>query len=233
MLEVTPAALGAVAHSHIEAFVRQRAGEVSASTVRSDLVRVRQWLRWCVDQGHLARDPSARVRGPKGQSRTRDHRRVVTLAELDRLDLPDGARAMALALWATGLRVGELLAVRPGDVRGDWVHVRSDGEHRTKAGQARDVPVSPEGRSALLVVAESGTMGPRGLRGILARRSAACGVEPAVHPHGLRHSRISLWVADGHPLQTVARWAGHASIRTTERYIHICGHAPVATGTHE
>jgi len=43
---------------------------------------------------------------------------------------------------------------------------------------------------------------------------------PRITPHALRHSRCSLWLAAGVPLQNVQQWMGHRRIATTEKYVH-------------
>jgi integrase len=162
--------------------------------------------------------------------------------------------ALFLTAAMTGLRLGELRALRWRDV--DWragkVRVRRNyvqGEYTTpKSRRGRSVPLADEVAGVLdrlaraaacdqpepdpddLVFAHPLTGGPLGDRAILRRyRRAlkAVGLDETLRFHDLRHTFGTRMAAAGVPMRTLQEWLGHANMTTTERY------ADYAPSTHE
>ena len=164
----------------------------------------------------------------------------------------DAQDAVAVRLSAyTGVRLGELLALRWSDV--DWTGsalnvsraISAGGESTTKSGKARRVPLPDQALAALNDLSQRGdftasdelvvcnvTTG-RYLDGsALRRRYKAAQYAASVHPmrwHDLRHTYGSLLAASGEELITIKAAMGHANITTTEIYLHARPATEVAT----
>jgi integrase len=199
--------------------------------------------------GLLGMDATTDCRRPPHRPRPR---RWLTAQELRRLvahlrTSTDPDAPAVLLLVALGLRAGELLGLRWGDVdlATGVVHVRRtrgrlggvwlEHEPKTPSG-ARTVPLLPLAREALgrlprgldaaarvLPDPASGLADANWLRRAVRRLCRRAGV-PVQTPHGLRHAALSAALAAGAPLAEVARWAGHATPAVTARvYAHALG----------
>ncbi len=144
-------------------------------------------------------------------------------------------------LYATGLRVSELVSLPVAAARGDPRMILVRG----KGGRERMVPLSPPARTALaawLALLDRGEAGPprprspylfpaRGRRGHMTRErffllvkdlARLAGLDPAsISPHTLRHAFATHLLAHGADLRVIQTLLGHASIATTEIYTHV------------
>jgi integrase/recombinase XerC len=211
-------------------------------TVARKAAALRRYFRWLSRVGSIAVDPSARLSAPKGDARL-PH--VLAASELDVLfSAPPGGSptddAVALRdvavvelLYGSGLRVGELCALRPGDidVRRRIVVVWGKGSKQ------RQVPMTPpsaeaiaawlaNGRATLVADDSPGDvvflnrrgrrLSPRDVRRILDRRASA-----PTHPHALRHTFATHLLDGGADLRAVQELLGHADLATTQLYTHV------------
>jgi integrase/recombinase XerD len=216
------------------------------------LSAIRQFYRFGFLEGWREDDPAALIRGPK---RARALPGSLSEAEVDRLldaatglgrTVADRRRNTCLLqlLYATGLRVSELVSLPVAAVRGDPRMILVRG----KGGRERMVPLSPPARIALrdwlalrdATEAEARRGGKagspflfpaRGKRGHMTRErffllcrelAASAGLDPAkVSPHTLRHAFATHLLAHGADLRVIQTLLGHASIATTEIYTHV------------
>lgn len=219
MAAAVPATMGAVERRHLEAWLAAEAERVSPATVRTYHAHARAFWRWAVEEGALGRSPMARMKAPRGEAETTDRRRLVTEEELEGLGLRGRDADVVWALAGSGLRIGELQALDPADVQRDgdgwrvWVG-------RSKGKRGRSVPVDEETALALQAAAGVTRGALQALRDRLDAAFTATGLRRWTF-HALRHSRITSWVLEGHPLPYVQRWAGHSSIEITMLYVRI------------
>jgi integrase/recombinase XerD len=229
-----------------------------ASSVARRLSAVRQLYRFLYAEGHRRDDPAAVIEGPK---RGRVLPKVLSIAEVDRLlaaahaGAADAARpeaeqlrALRLAcllevLYATGLRVSELIALPASAARRDERMLVVRG----KGGKERLVPLNQAARTAMRAYldrlakddeAERERPAPSkwlfpsfGESGHLTRQHVAreikglvagAGIAPArVSPHVLRHAFASHLLQNGADLRVVQTLLGHADISTTQIYTHV------------
>lgn len=118
------------------------------------------------------------------------------------------ARRAALIAAFTGLRRGELVALRPLNIQGDLIHVRV-----SKTGRPRVVPIVHHIRFAL-----------RRLPLDIHRDTLTHAVQeamPGVRFHDLRHTAASLLIQEGVDLYRIGQILGHSSLQTTKRYAHL------------
>ena len=199
---------------------------------------LRQFFKFLIKDGVRADDPSYRLETPR-QGRTLP--RFLTETEVNALlaaasTLPGKrglvGRAAFELLYATGLRVSELLALPIGVAAGSAPLLAVRG----KGGKERLVPISAAARQAACRLAESapkskhlfpGRDGRRpltrqGFDRIVRETALQAGIDPSrVSPHVLRHSFASHMLARGADLRSLQVLLGHADIATTQIYTHV------------
>ncbi len=225
---------------------------LAKSTRARRLSAIKQLYRFAFDEGWRDDNPAIQIKGPG-----RDQRLPKTLdvPEVDRLleaarvtgrTETDRARNTCLMelLYATGMRVSELVALPVAATRGDPRMLLVLG----KGGKERMVPLSPPSREALAAwltlrdaeedarrakgAAVSKYLFPsHGASGHLTRHrfyllikelAVAGGVSPAkVTPHTLRHAFATHLLANGADLRSIQMLLGHADVATTEIYTHV------------
>jgi integrase/recombinase XerD len=216
----------------------QRAG-LSARTAARRLSALRQFHRFLLRESIRADDPTELLDAPRlPQSLPK----YLTEQEVDALLEAAAARpgrtgATALAaleiLYATGLRVSELLSLPRSALAGDAQFLLVRG----KGGRERMVPLSDAAKEAAAAMSTLQEGSSRWLfpgrdpRRPLTRQAffalvkqvaAAAGIEPArVSPHVLRHSFASHLLARGADLRSLQLLLGHADIATTQIYTHV------------
>lgn len=210
--------LSAVQQADVERFIALRNEQVRPTTVKDELVKLRTFFRFCIKQKLVSSNPAEHVVGPKGSQRTQDYVHVVMRSDIEQLNLRPVYRNIVYALWLTGLRIEELYRVRLQDIHESILHVRCD-EERTKNAKGREVDICSEAREALRKVALSQLPHPETVRKQLRKACKAVNVEK-ITPHQLRHSRASIWYAQGLPKKNISCLLGHSSSDITERYLH-------------
>jgi integrase len=127
---------------------------------------------------------------------------------------PGHIRGAITLLLTTGLRVGELLALRAEQIRDGAIYL----DARTKTGRPRGVPILPPGNRYTRHVPLG--IGYDGLRSAFDRAKRRAGL-PAIRLHDLRHTVGSLLAEAGGSLRDIQVWLGHTSPTTTMRYTHV------------
>jgi site-specific recombinase XerD len=180
---------------------------------------------------------------------TADEVRALLVAASNRSSSGVRVRALVGVMYGSGLRLSEVLALRPHDVdtKAGTIRVRHG-----KGDKARVVGIDAHGAALLdswlerrrahglngrhLIFAQytTGKVGdpidPRYVRTALARLGVKAGIEKRVHPHGLRHSLAFALAMDGVPTHQVQAALGHSSLAVTDRYVrHIAPADVVAT----
>ncbi len=245
--------LSEAGQAEIEAYmVHLDAQGLATATRARRLSAIRQLYAFALEDRLREDNPAARIRGPG-----RDRRLPKTLSEedVDRLLLAarrSGRGAMEQArntclmelLYATGMRVSELVSLPVAAARGDPDLLLIRG----KGGKERLVPLSRPSRAALAewltlreraeeaARAEGRPASPflfpsRGKAGHMTRNwfylfikdlAVDSGVNPkAVTPHTLRHAFATHLLANGADLRAIQTLLGHADVATTEIYTHV------------
>jgi len=213
-----------------------------ASTANRRLATLRRFYRWALREGMIERDPTLRLLGAKAPPRfpkslTEEQVEALLAAPDPGSDLGLRDRAMLELLYATGLRVSELVAMRMLNVSLQEGLVRVIG----KGSKERVVPLGEEARrwierylkggrpailagrvsDALFVTQRAGGM-TRQMFWILVKRYAVrAGIEAPLSPHGLRHAFATHLLNHGADLRVVQLLLGHADISTTQIYTHV------------
>ena len=250
--------LDAVRRPHISAYFEALGREGLAPSSRARrLSAVRQFSKFLVASEVIDNDPSELLRGPK---KARALPKVLSIADVDRLLATAAARVAATAtsadelralrllallevLYATGLRVSELVTLPRDVLAGDGRVLTIKG----KGGRERLVPLTNPaidalrrffnaseraGASELAIGASRHYLFPsRGAEGHLTRQrlgqdlkdlALEAGLDPEkISPHVLRHAFASHLLDRGADLRVVQQLLGHADISTTQIYTHV------------
>lgn len=216
-------------------------GLKSAATQRTYYRTMNVFLRWCVKEGLIPDNPLDEVARPRAVKRPPAFLRrddlahllqVMEACEKDDPDVPIVHRAARLAV-STGLRLGELLNVRCGDVdhASGMLFVRNREDFNTKSGHDRAVPLSPMALRVFDEVAgaERDPAEPL-LKDVysadwLSKRFKhylrTAKLSDDLKFHSLRHTFCSWLAMDGVDPHRIKEWAGHQSLNTTEQYMHL------------
>lgn len=244
---------GQVDRGRIEAYlIACEAEGLSKATRARRLSAIRQLYRFAVEEGWRADNPALRMKGPGLEKRLPQ---TLSVDEVDRL--LEAAREMGRQprdqirnrclmelLYASGLRVSELVSLPVAAVRGDPRAILVRG----KGGKERLVPLSPPAREAIAgwlvewdAMAEAGRKAGKppsrflfpgsGKAGHLTREyffllikdwAVRAGVDPVkVTPHTIRHAFATHLLAGGADLRVIQTLLGHADVATTEIYTHV------------
>lgn len=247
-------AIEAAGKADIEAWmVDCEAQGLAVSTRARRLSAVKQLYRFAFEEGWRADNPSLRIAGP---GKARRLPKTLSEAEVSRLidaardhgrSLADRRRNTCLMelLYATGMRVSELVGLPVSAARGDPRMLLVLG----KGGKERLVPLSTPARAALadwLALRDEAEASARlktGARpsrflfpssgrdghltrhrfhGLIKEIAVAAGISPeAVTPHRLRHAFATHLLAHGADLRAIQTLLGHADVSTTEIYTHV------------
>lgn len=244
----------AATRADVEAYIVScEADGLSTATRARRLSAIRQLYRFAYDEGWRTDNPAIQISGPAKAQRLP---KILTEAEVDRLltaaresgrNPAEQARNICLMelLYATGMRVSELVGLPVAAARGDPRMLLVKG----KGGKERMVPLSAPAREALaawLAIRDraeeaariefrtppgkhlfpargaAGHMTRQAFHGLLKDLAIAAGVSPAkVTPHVLRHAFATHLLAHGADLRAIQTMLGHADIATTEIYTHV------------
>lgn len=219
--------------------VAQRAKPRTTSRLLSSLKRFYGYL---LRQGRIEIDPTLRIEAPK---LPRSLPKILGEDDVERLleapdpDTPRGLRdrAMLEALYASGLRVSELIGLRLRQLSYDTGVVRVMG----KGGKERLVPLGEEalawidrylrearmvllaGRASedLFVTARGCGMTRQMFWRLIKRYAAQAGIMADISPHSLRHAFATHLLNHGADLRVVQLLLGHADVSTTQIYTHV------------
>ena len=239
------AALDALTRPDLEALVRELVGQGrSPRSVARAVACYRGFYRFLVIDGRLRMSPADDLRPPRAWKTLP---RYLSVEEIDRLiDQPNvetarGLRDRALIelLYATGMRVSELVGLRPADVHLEACYLTCTG----KGSKQRIVPIGDaaaewvrrylrEGRSVLLgarssprlfVNARGGGTGLTrvGFWKIIKLYALQAGLTRHLSPHTLRHSFATHLLERGADLRAIQMMLGHADLSTTQIYTHV------------
>jgi integrase/recombinase XerD len=227
----------------LDAFVRELMGTgLSPRSVARAVAAVRGFYRFAAVEQRRESSVAGDLRAPRARPSLP---RCLDLDEVDRLlaqpdvSSPRGLRdkAMIEVLYATGLRVSELVAIRPGDLHLDDGYLTCIG----KGNKQRLVPLGQsaidwvrrylrDGRPPLLRKAspwlfvnarDGGALSRVGFWKVLKEYGVRAGITRDISPHVLRHSFATHLLDRGADLRAIQVMLGHADLTTTQIYTHV------------
>ena len=237
--------VGSLTRANLETFVRDLMSEGrSPRSVARAIACYRGFYRFLVIEGLASESPAGDLRPPRAWKTLP---RYLAVEEVDRIlaqpdvTTPRGLRDRALIelLYATGMRVSELVGLRQADVNLDASYLTCTG----KGDKQRIVPIGDEAtlwvrrylrdaRGALLGKRNSPRLfvnvhggGPGltrvGFWKILKGYARRAGMQASVSPHTLRHSFATHLLERGADLRAIQMMLGHADLSTTQIYTHV------------
>jgi integrase/recombinase XerD len=213
---------------------------LAATSLYRKVEALKSFFAYQAIEGRLPENPAENLKGPRTPKRLPKYLSKADAARL--LAAPNGSsyedvreRALLEVLYAAGLRVSELLGLKPESVnlQEGWVRVLGKGA------KERMVPIHPRAVSALkvyLAVRERHFKNPgpemflgrsgRGLSRVqfwrvLRALGERAGLKTPIHPHLLRHTFATHMLAGGADLRSVQEMLGHADLSTTQIYTHL------------
>lgn len=230
---------------HISAYLQWlRQNGRAAATISRTVSSIRAFFKYLmIELRAIAADPAAHLQAPKPEKKLP---RIMTEDEVERLlRAPVGSGpgeqrdcAMLELLYATGIRVSELIALDMDHVRPDMGFIRCTGP----GGRERIIPLGraasealtaymTEGRARFtkpnrpeeaLFLSHLGTrMTRQGFWKIIKKYARESGITSEITPHTLRHSFAAHLIENGADLRSVQEMLGHADISTTQIYSQV------------
>ncbi|TDE14112.1 tyrosine recombinase XerC [Jiangella asiatica] len=218
----------------------------SRATLARRASAARTFTAWAHRTGRLEQDVGSALATPKTRRTLPDVLRAGEAATLldaaadhaaagEPVDLRD--HALLELLYATGIRVGELVGLDVDDVDAGRRVVRVLGKGRKERTVPYGAPAAealerwlrdgrprltrPAAGPALFVGVRGGRLDQRAARTVVHRRLRAIPGAPDVGPHGLRHTAATHLLEGGADLRSVQELLGHASLGTTQIYTHV------------
>ena len=235
--------LYAIDEADLQAYLAEQFGRSRASTANRRLATLRRFFRWALRDGKVEIDPTLKLanarlptRFPKALTETQVEVLLNAPAAVDtNLGLRD--RAMLELLYATGLRVSELVGLRLVELSLNDGLVRVVG----KGSKERIVPIGEESRmwieryfasarpallngrtsDAVFVTQRAQAMSRQMFWRLIKRYAVQAGISAPLSPHGLRHAFATHLLNHGADLRVVQLLLGHADISTTQIYTHV------------
>lgn len=212
------------------------------TTIARTIASIRSFHQFLVRERVTTKDPTLHIESPKPERRLP---KVLTEKEVDALLLAPSTnspfdlrnKAMLELLYATGMRVSELVSLKLADIHLTMGFVRCIG----KGNKERIIPIGKLASEAIenylansranlkkkkqhdfLFVNHHGeSLSRQGLWKILKSVSKQAKIEKKLTPHTLRHSFATHLLENGADLRAVQEMLGHADISTTQIYTHI------------
>ncbi|MBC7596201.1 MAG: tyrosine recombinase XerC [Kineosporiaceae bacterium] len=216
------------------------------TTMARRAASARVFTAWQTRTGRAPTDAGALLASPKPhrelpvalkQSEARELLDLTIASLAD--ERPNGLRDLAILelLYATGIRVGELVGIDVDDIDGRRNVVRVFGKGRKERSVPFGAPAADalglwmtrgrqdlqtaESGAALFLGTRGGRIDPRAVRRIVHERIAGVEGAPDLGPHGLRHTAATHLLEGGADLRSVQEILGHASLATTQIYTHV------------
>jgi integrase/recombinase XerC len=216
------------------------------TTLARRATAVRVFTAWAQRTGRAAGDAGALLASPKAHRllppalKLEEAQSLIDVAlEHSHDGSPIGRRDLAILelLYATGIRVGELVGLDVDDLDLERRVVRVFGKGRKERSvpfgkpaeravltwlrEARPALAVPGSGAALFLGARGKRIDPRTVRAVVHARLAEVPGAPDLGPHGLRHTAATHLLEGGADLRSVQEMLGHASLATTQIYTHI------------
>ena len=217
----------------------------SAATISRNIASIKAFYYFMLKEGMVSTDVSDVLKAPKIEKKVPG---VLSTSEIIRLlDQPTGIspkelrdKAMLELLYATGIRVSELISLKVSDLNLQMGYIICFDANR-KSGKERIIPFGNAARTAIMKYLSSGRermvedpeniflfvncsgqpMSRQGFWKLIKFYARKAGINTDITPHTLRHSFAAHLVENGADLQIVQEMLGHSDISTTQIYANM------------
>ena len=231
-----------VRESDLLAYAAHRHHGSRATSANRRLAVFKRFFRWAVRERIVEADPTLKLdsaRQPLRVPKTLSEAQVEALLAAPDTDLPLGLRdrAMLELLYASGLRVSELVGLKTVNVSFVECALRVTGKGSKErlvpfgeealvwieryVAEARPAILGQKASDALFVTARGGSMTRQMFWKLLKAHAARAGITVPLSPHTLRHAFATHLLNHGADLRIVQMLLGHADISTTQIYTHV------------
>ena len=213
----------------------------AASTMSRYIASLKGFFEFCLKKGIIPKDPAERMKPPKVEKK---FPQILTISETQRLlEGPDTKsdkgirdRAMLELLYATGIRVSELISLKTEDVNLPMEYIVCHEKAKDRiipfgnaAKEALTVYLEKtranmigDGESEFLFVNCSGkAMSRQGFWKLIKYYAEKAGIEKEITPHTFRHSFAAHLLENGADVHAVQKMMGHADVSSTQMYIEM------------
>jgi integrase/recombinase XerD len=214
----------------------------AVSTISRNLAAIKSFYQYLVRERYLEKDPAAHLESPKLEKKLP---KVLSVHEVEELlkqpssTLPAGLRdkAMLELLYATGIRVSELISLNISDVNLDMGYIKCYGKGSKERivplgsiaakcvqeylGKGRTKLVRTYEEAALFINHHGNRLTRQGFWKIIKKYAQEACIVKEITPHTLRHSFATHLLENGADLRSVQEMLGHADISTTQIYTHV------------
>ncbi len=227
----------------LTAFIAHLSRHTRATSQSRYLSTLRRFYRWQLGRGRIVADPTLKLANPARPSRlpkVTSEKQVDDLLNAPDVDTPLGLRdrAMLETIYATGLRVSELVNLKLHEIgfnegvlrvlgKGSKERLVPLGEQAIDwlgryLNEARPEILGGQQSDALFVTARGGPMTRQAFWQMIKRYALVAGIAPEkLSPHVLRHAFATHLLNHGADLRVVQLLLGHADISTTQIYTHV------------
>ena len=243
-LEITAGApaVSEVTEDHLKKYIAyMERKKFKTSTISRAIASIKAFYHYLLKEGLVRADVSECLKAPKVERKTPD---VLSVEEMEKLlagpsgdsDKEIRDSAMLELLYATGIRVSELISLRVSDVNmhmgfvicreGDRERMIPFGNQVREAlhrylSSAREHMVTNEARDILFVNCSGTPMSRQGFWKLVKSYAKKAGITKHITPHTLRHTFAAHMVENGTDLKSVQEMLGHSDISTTYMYVNM------------
>lgn len=211
----------------------------NSATISRKISALRSFYKYLVNQSYLMNNPFLSVKLPKKEKklpRFFSYNELEEMFEVPDLSLPLGQRDRLILelLYATGVRVSELVNIKLSDIRGREIKILGKGnkERYVEFGEYADEilklylndgykKLNKKNSEYLLLNKNYTKLSDRGVRLILDHIITKTSINKNISPHMIRHSFATHLLNEGCDLLSVQQLLGHASLSATSIYTHI------------
>ncbi|MCQ2519541.1 MAG: site-specific tyrosine recombinase XerD [Lachnospiraceae bacterium] len=213
----------------------------SAATISRNIACIKSFYHFLVKEGIVPEDISENLKAPKVEKKIPE---ILTTQEVFRLleqpkgDQPKEVRdkAMLELLYATGIRVTELITLKVSDVNLQLGYINCKDAHKERTipightakdslakyiKEARTTMIADDKCEELFVNCSGEPMSRQGFWKLIKYYAKKAGIEADITPHTLRHSFAAHLVENGADLKSVQEMLGHSDISTTQIYANM------------
>ncbi len=213
----------------------------AGATVSRNIASIRSFFQYLLRNGYVRENPAVDLETPKVEKKPPE---ILSLEKVELLlEQPVGDeekvirdKAMLELMYATGIRVTELISLKVNDVNLSLEYIRCGGERKSRIipigaqaklslrrymEKARGAMVLREDEETLFVNCSGKPMTRQGFWKIIKAYAKKAGIEEDITPHMLRHSFAAHLIENGADLRSVQEMLGHSDISTTQIYTKV------------